>query len=88
MEAEALAGRHGRRGPHEEEEGEGGGCFLSILSFYIVLAQTLCTHNTLQDRKQRTNWLVLPFLVLLILCDFKLVVVSVWRTRPRFRKQV
>lgn len=54
MEAEALAGRHGRKGPHhEEEEGEEeeGGCFLCILSFYIVFAQTLCTHNTLQDRK-------------------------------------
>lgn len=28
------------------------GCFLSILSFYIVLAQTLCTHDTLADAGQ------------------------------------
>lgn len=46
-------------GPHEEEEerraeGErrGWGCFVSVLSlFYIVLAQTLCAHDTLQENK-------------------------------------
>ncbi len=31
------------------------GCFVSILSFYIVLAQTLCAHNTLQEQKTNKN---------------------------------
>lgn len=57
-EAEALAGRDGRRGPCEEEEDEERGRrgrFLSIVSFYIVLAQTLCAHNPLQEQKNNQS---------------------------------
>lgn len=33
----------------------GAGVASSGLSFYIILTQTLCAHDTLQDRKQRSS---------------------------------
>lgn len=54
VEAEALAGRDGS--PRvEEEEGGTGGRLVWILSFYIVLAQTLCTHDALKEQQTRNQ---------------------------------
>lgn len=38
----------------DEQTGSRGGFFWA-LSFYIILTQTLCAHDTLQDRKQRSS---------------------------------
>lgn len=35
------------------------GCFFWTRSFYIILTQTLCAHDTLQDRKQKSSALCL-----------------------------